>query len=535
MIIKKIIIILLIIPIFLFSQKKSKNQNIELPEFVITGVQKISFPIMKKHRPKLIHVISDKYFKPYISPDKLSLASFSKPQSLKILVHKPQHFFNGEVEVGAGIYTQPIGKFNYHINKGYTHIYANIEGVNIQDYVPNANFNSTKFKFGSDFTISRNSKFLPGSKFSVQGDYKKSQYYLFASSTPKLERKNEYGTGTVKFQNYFSKKFNYVLLGKIKNMKFHENDLNDLEEMTISGKARFRYNWEKFSILGTGVYKTQWYKNSIVSSKNNFMYGGKFLININPSNIFSVNFGAVYAKQDTNLLIQPIIELTAGIDKGITLIVKYEPSAEFKTISDFQKENRYLKKFNLNNLFTMRNNDFTLALQYQYYKYFEINGGVNYRTVENMPFYEGGINQKDFEIKTSDYIKTAELFLNLLFYNGPYGYFYGSVKLQDSKFRSEKHVPYSPLISSNLTYGFNIFQSLKLKLGLEYFSKAYINSANSTEIPANINGNAEVEYELTKNLSVNVKFENLLNRNNYLYFGYKEKPFDVIGGISYMW
>jgi len=530
--IKKIIIILLIIPVLIFSQEKSKNQNIELPEFVITGVQKISFPVMKKHRPKLIPVISGKYFKPYISPDKLTLASFSKPQSLKILVHKPQKFFNGEVEVGAGIYTQPIGKFNYHINKGYTHIYANIEGLNIRDYVPNSNFNSTKFKLGSDFTISRNSKFLPGSKFSVQGNYKKSLYYLFASSTPKLERNNEYATGTIKFQNYFSKKFNFVLSGNIKNLRFHENDL---EETTINGKADFRINWERFSIFGTGVYKTQSLKNSAVNSKNNYMYGGKVLININPSKIVNANFGAVYTKQDTNLLIQPIIELTASIDKGITLIAKYEPSAEFKTISDFQKENRYLKKFNFNNLFTMKNTDFTLALRYQYYKYFEINGGVNYKTVENMPYYEGGINKSDFEIMTSDYIKTAELFLNFLFYNGPYGYFYGNIKLQDSKFRNEKHVPYSPLISSNLIYGFNILSSLKLKIGLEYYSKAYINSANTTEIPDNINGNAEVEYELTKNLSVYVKFENLLNRNNYLYFGYKEKPFDVIGGISYMW
>lgn len=532
MIIKNIIIILLVIPIILFSQEKSKEQSIELPEFVITGVQKIKIHAVKKHKPKLIPVLNNKYYKPYISPEKLSLSEFSKPRSVKILVHKKQQFYRGYLAVGAGIYTQPTGKFNYHLNKGFTHLFANISGINVRDYVPFSKYNDTKFKLGGDFNISHNSAFLPGSQFSVQGNYQREQYYLYASSTPGFERKNEYADGELKIQNYSSKKFNYIITGKIKNTKFHENNF---EETVLRSGAFFKYNWDKVSLSASGIYKTQSLKNNLILSKNNLMYGGKLLLNINPSKTISANFGTVYSKQDTNLLFSPIIELMARIDKNLTLIAKYEPAAEFETISDFQNKNRYLKKFNFNNRFVMNNTDFTLAIRYQFYKYFEINGGANYQVIENMPYFEGGINPSDLELKTSNYVKKAAIFLNLLFYKGPYGHFFGNVKLQDVKFRDGNRVPYEPWIKTDMTYGFNVTTSVELEMMLKYFSKSYMDGANTKEIPAYINAAVALKYSLTKNLEFNVHFENILNRNNFLYVGYKEKPFDVVGGINYRW
>ncbi len=532
MTIKKIIILFLTIPIILFSQKKSKDQNIELPEFIITGVQKINIKIMKKHKPKLISVLSKQYFKPYISSEKLSLASFSKPQSQKILVHKSEHYYNGQVEVGAGIYAQPIGKFNYHLNKGYAHLFANISGINVKDYLPLSEYNSSKFKLGSDFNISHNSGFLPGSKFTIVGNYKREQYYLFASSTPKFERKNEYADGEVKIQNYYSKKFNYTISGKIGNVKFHENDL---EETIIKGNAEFTYKWDRISLSTSGIYKTQSFKNSPVLSNNNYYYGGKVLLNINPYKELNVNLGAVYSKQDTNLLLSPIVELTARIDRNLTLIAKYEPFAKYKTIADFQNSNKYLKKFNFNHLFVMNNTDFTLAIRYQFYKYFEINGGVNYQIIENLPYFEGGVNPADLELKSTDYVKKASVFFNFLFYRGPYGYFFGNVNLQDVKFRNGNRVPYQPIVKSDLAYGYDITKSLNIKLMMMYFTKAYINGTNLEEIPDYFNASVELRYAMTKYLSLSVQFENILDKNNYLFSGYREKPFDVIGGISYSW
>jgi len=82
---KKILIILLIVPFFLSAQDRKDNQSIELPDFVITGVQNVKIPKKKKKKAELVNILSESFFKPSVSSEALSIAAFSQPEILNAL------------------------------------------------------------------------------------------------------------------------------------------------------------------------------------------------------------------------------------------------------------------------------------------------------------------------------------------------------------------------------------------------------------------------------------------------------------------
>ena len=69
---KKILLIILI-PFIIYAQDATKDQSIELPEFVITGERNISIPEMKKHIPELVPTLSDEFFRPVFTTEQLAL------------------------------------------------------------------------------------------------------------------------------------------------------------------------------------------------------------------------------------------------------------------------------------------------------------------------------------------------------------------------------------------------------------------------------------------------------------------------------
>ena len=54
----KLIISACLIPFIIFGQENNTGQSIELPDFVITGVQTVSIPTAQKQKPQLISMLS---------------------------------------------------------------------------------------------------------------------------------------------------------------------------------------------------------------------------------------------------------------------------------------------------------------------------------------------------------------------------------------------------------------------------------------------------------------------------------------------
>ena len=53
----------IIIGSVIIAQDQNKGQDIELPDFVITGIQSVDIPTMAKRKIDLIPVLSNEFFK----------------------------------------------------------------------------------------------------------------------------------------------------------------------------------------------------------------------------------------------------------------------------------------------------------------------------------------------------------------------------------------------------------------------------------------------------------------------------------------
>ena len=126
-------------------------------------------------------------------------------------------------------------------------------------------------------------------------------------------------------------------------------------------------------------------------------------------------------------------------------------------------------------------------------------------------------------------------FINLLFYQGPSGKFFGNVEIDHAKIAGGDVVPYSPLISAEMSYSMLAMEGIRCGVKVKYASQTYADIENKIELPAFINLSISAEKNIFENFSLYAEASNLLNRKNYCYHGYYEKTLDVTAGIIYVW
>ena len=77
---KKYLILFFLPYVMIFSQDdKSKNPNVELPDFVITGADVVSIKHAEKIKPDFVSTITNDFILPVHSPEELGLKQLSNP------------------------------------------------------------------------------------------------------------------------------------------------------------------------------------------------------------------------------------------------------------------------------------------------------------------------------------------------------------------------------------------------------------------------------------------------------------------------
>jgi outer membrane receptor protein involved in Fe transport len=174
----------------------------------------------------------------------------------------------------------------------------------------------------------------------------------------------------------------------------------------------------------------------------------------------------------------------------------------------------------------------TGVLKYEYDKYFEIDAGIKYRSSDRIPYYKTGEEGK-FDIGTAD-ATLFTIFGDFLFHRGPYGRFYGNIELNSAKDNDDNRVPYHPVLTGELSYGYDL-GIIDLYSTLYYSTSAYTDIPNEEEVPQYFNLGAGMNLKIEENFSLFFELNNLLNRNIYFWKGYKEPPLDLVGGLIFRW
>ena len=526
--IKKIILSTLIGLTAVFAQS---NQSVELPNFVITGVRTVDIKTMNKKSPELISTLSKEFILPTKSPETFKISILSKISAPDTNIHVVNRDYNGFLNVGVGINTLPVGDLRYTLTSRHVMLNAKVFGQKDRDYEDNSGYNVSGASVNTDFFISSGSQFLPGLRLGLNAGFIRDDYKFFGSATPTTERKTQNMFGSAKLiHNLGGYNFGLELSGRmfeLENIK--------LEEKYFDAKAFVEFNISRFAVRAAAEYRNQGLTNNLTTTDSYDYLAGMAFAKIDLSKDITLKGGASYAKSEGSNLFSPYASIKLKFTKEISLFGEFNPGTEFLTMYDFVKSNRYFNLATVDNVFTKHKIRMNATLKYEFEKYVEAGITGNYSKSDNYSYFADNVTGGFFNINTADDVENFNGGIYAIFHLGPMGKFYGSVNFASSKFSNDKYVPYHPKGYGQLSYFYEFTNGIEINPKVLFATGSYTDAANTNELDSYIDLGLTVKYKLLKNLSVKADFNNIINSENYIYKGYKEKPLDIILGIEYRW
>lgn len=526
---KLFLIIFLISAVVILPQ--GENPNVELPDFVIFGKDVISVRKVDKLKPDYISTVSDEFLKPSYKPDQLDIADISNPVESEISLLDSANFRRGYVELKAGLYQIPAGEINYTFPYTGGMIYGYVKGLNQRAYVDNSDKQFLEGGLNFSYILPTNIDVLPGTKFKLSGDHSKNIFNFFGSNDPQRERNLNIGNTLLSIQNLYLKEFNFDLRSG-GEFTYADNEKFNESIFFIDVFARLRL--AKFSINLSGSYQHQNLTTDSLSDSKTSGYLFRPTASLEIFKKIMLEAGFTFSAAGGEELNGIFAAVSTEIAKNLVLFAEYSPIGENVTAGKFLRNNFYYDQQDLNRVFFKKKGKIRATAKYEYDKYYQVDGGIEFYDADNFPYYSNMNNSGFFEIISTD-ATSWDVFLNMLYHLGPYGYFYGSanyLNVQDSDSRS---IPYIPNLKASLIYGYIFSDEWKAEAKLSYLSERYadIENTDSNKLPGILDLGLKVDYSIQKNFGVFFELNNIFNNKKAVWEGYQEKPIDVLLGFNY--
>ena len=510
---------------------KGKNPNVELPDFVITGSDVVTLQKGKKIEPGSIPILNQQFLKPNYSPEDLALRELSDPVRNQFSLTDSLNYYTGKLEAGAGIYVLP--EVNFSLSSPFENglFQLTAMGKNRRAYVDN----SEQFLINSGinvfYQLENESMLLNGTKFQLHGDYGRTSYKLYAANDPSIKRDLNKGNVSLNIENLLEEKFNYAISF---SDDIHSLQDNVYSENFLDFSAMFRANLSDISFGINSSYKVQYLKNDIIQQSTTDFFSIRPFVGLSFEDYLKASIGINYSNFKDQDEVYPYLFLASKISDRISLFAEYAPNAVFLGNGYFLDMNPYFYIQNFANVVWEKKNSLEISMKYDYDKYYELNGGIKYFYSSTFPYFESSALDGRFNVVETS-AKSYTGYINMLYHLGPFGYFYGSVELNQTKMDGGKILPYNPTWDSYLSYGYNFDFGLNSELTLNYLSKQYTDINNNNSINPFVNLNAKFTYKFAPDFNLTLELNNLLNRKNYRWLDYQEPPLDLIFGLVYRW
>ncbi len=527
---KRIKLFVGIITLILFNSISA--QNIELPDFVITGVQAVNIPTLPKKRPELFTSLSKEFIKPNYSPEELSISEPSEPIKVEIELYKEVPPINGSLNFAAGINTLPKGEAYFYNNFDKVNLFSKIWGNYTPAYEFNSDLSVTGLQFNSRYFLDNKNDVMPGLEVQVGADYLREWFKRFNSSDPEFQLKVQSGNAKLKIENTFLKSFNF---GFSLNGGGLFTNSQDFKEMRYDGTGYFSLNINKLIISVNGYYLKQQVSILKTDKKHFDYYGAKAFVKYVPVSNLSFGGGFNISKYDSNSFFSPIFFAEMRLSQNFSMSCEFSPNTEFFTMTDFYKDNRYLSFNGRYNIYLENKSRLNLSAKYEIPKVMEINLGFEFKTRNNQYYYSDKYTKGSFDILQTNNVNFFRFYSNYDINFGVYGELSGDIIYQDARMEAQMVLPYTPALILKSSYKYNIQNDLCLIGSIEFDHQAYADETNSIKIPDFINFSVHAEYQFLDNLSLNLYLDNIINNKNYRFINYLEKPLDICAGVNYRW
>lgn len=526
---KYILIILLISSSLVLPQ--GENPNVELPDFVILGKDVISVRQVDKLKPDYISTVSDEFLKPAYNPDFLEVAEISNPIESELSLLDSSNFTKGFIELKAGLYQVPAGEINYTFPYTGGMIYGFASGLNQRSYVDNSEKQNLYGGLDFNYSLPTDINVLPGTKFKLSGDHSKNIFKFFGSIDPERERNLNIGNSSLSIQNLYMKEFNFDLRSGGEFTYANDEKFNE-SIFYIDAFARVRF--AKFNINLAGLYHNQNITTDSLSDSRTDGYYFRPTASLEIFNKIMLEAGFTFSASEGDNLNGLFASGSAQIAKNLILSAEYSPIGETIMAGKFLRNNFYYDQQDLSSVFLKKKNKIRATVKYEYDKYYQVDGGIEFYDADNLPYYNNIDSSGFFEIISTD-ATNWEIFLNMLYHIGPLGYFYGSVNYLNVQDSDSRRIPYIPSIQASLIYGYVFSEEWKAETKLRYFSERYadIENTEGRKLPGNFDLGLKVDYTIQKNFGVFFELNNIFNTKRAIWEGYQEKPIDALLGFNY--
>jgi hypothetical protein len=527
------IVLFILIPITCFAQiNKLSDPSIELPEFVITGIEHIILPVMTKSKAEFVSILSKDFIKPAYSPEELQISEISSPVRKEATFRDSMLIYSGRIRLGAGLQTIPSAEITFGKPFSSGIFWGKAWGDNERQYDKNAGIASAGLEMLTSFFIGNNSAFLPGAKIQIGGNYKLETFNFYKPDTLYFKRNSQFGNLQLNISSLMNE--NLMFEANLNDKIFNLKDRN-LNENLFSLGGFLQTGFKEFSVASIVMYKNQSIRyDSLGKMNNSFIYLNPFVI-INISNLIKIRGGFSYSHCSSNNLFTLYGFGAIRFNDKLSLYSELNPKASFLSVEDLSTINRYYNPGKQQYVFLKEKMNFKTAIKYEYEKYFEIDAGINFIDYDNYIYFTDDIRRGEFNLNTINARKISGFF-NFLFQNGPYGLFYGNVILENIKSIVNNYfIPYSPSLRSTLAYAYKFKSGLRIDTKLFLASACYADLLNTRRVNEFADIGFKAEYEIFQDLKLFSEISNLINHKNYYWAGYLEKPFDIIFGIDYRW
>ena len=526
----KFLSLIVLSTILIFPQEK--NPNVELPDFVILGRDVVSVRKVEKQSPNFIPIISNEFIKPSYKPEQLNVVDVSNPVESDLSLLDSTNFRKGFIEVGAGRYQLPAAEISYAFPFTRGIIHGGVKGFNQTKYIDNSERTLLEGSLDFAYTLPTDLEALPGTKFSLNGNHTKNDFKFFGSIDPTRKRNLNIGHASAGVQNLYMKDFIFDLNG---GGDFTYLDNEKFNEAVYYGNGFARIKLNNFGLGIKAAYKNQNLTTDSISNYNSDFFFIRPTASLKIFNKIFLEAGLTYSESGSAKLTALYASAGAEISKNLVLLAEYSPEAEYLTNGKFMQMNFYYDQNNLTRIFFKKKNKIKAILKYEYGTYYQIDGGMEYFSTDYMPYFINHSQSGFFNIAQTD-AKSFNLFLDLIYHPGPFGYLYARFDYFDLRNSDSKKIPYSPDFKADLTYGYNFTNELNGEVKLYYFSDRYADLENTGErkLPGFFNIGANVTYTFERNFGVFFELMNILNVKKPIWEGYQEKPIDVVLGIRYL-
>jgi hypothetical protein len=507
------------------------NPNVELPDFVIFGKDIISIRKVDKLKPDYISTVSNDFLKPSYKPDYLELADVSNPVETEFSLLDSANYRKGFIELKAGLYQLPAGELNYTFPYTGGMIHGFIKGLNQREYVDNSDKQYLEGSLDFTYSLPTNISAMPGTKFSLSGDHTKNFFKFFGSIDPERKRNLNIGNAAIRIQNLHMKEFIFDLNG---GGDFTYLDNEKFNESLLYANAFGRLKLSTFSLGVKAAYQHQNLStDSLLDSKADAYYF-RPTASLEIFKKIMIEAGFTFSASRGEKLNGLYASVSAEVAKNLILFGEYSPVGEIITAGKFLRNNFYYDQQDLNIIFLKKKNKLRATLKYEFDKYYQIDGGIEFYDADNLPYYNNPDSSGFFEVLTSD-ATNWEFFLNMLYHLGPYGYFYGSVNYYNIQDPDSRKIPYYPELKASLIYGYDFSTDWRGEIKFSYLSDRYADLENSNErkLPSIFDLGLKVSYTIQSNFGVFFEINNVFNSKRAIWEGYQEKPIDALLGINY--